>query len=153
VKVFLLHPDRDFDVKPELRDEIFEAMTSGNLFAITNARRNLQRREPPAARRPSSDDVLVQDLELETLWNVMANGDEFLYEMAKRALLSSLHDPSEIVYRQEVLADCIEHSEIARQLYELAIDALARERNVGPLWQTAMPDSILHRSVGLLKEH
>ena len=39
----------------------------------------------------------------------MAAGDEFLFEIAKRALLTSLNDPEEIPYRQEVLADCLEH--------------------------------------------
>ena len=29
--------------------------------------------------------MLTQDLELQTLWNTMAAGDEFLFEMAKRA--------------------------------------------------------------------
>ena len=43
MKVFLLHRDRDFDVKPELRDEMFDAMLSGNLFAITNVSRNRER--------------------------------------------------------------------------------------------------------------
>ncbi len=38
MKVFLLHRDRDFDVKPELRDAIFGAMLSGNLLAIGNLR-------------------------------------------------------------------------------------------------------------------
>ncbi len=128
-------------------------MTSGNLFAITNARRNLGRKPPAAARHPSGDDVLIQDLELDTLWNAMADGDEFLFEVAKRGLLSSLHDPSEIVYRQQVLRDCIEQPQTVHQLYELAIEALARQRKVGALWQTAMPDSILHHSVGLLREY
>ena len=35
MKVFLLHRDQDFAVKPELRDAIFDAMASGDLFAIT----------------------------------------------------------------------------------------------------------------------
>ena len=39
----------------------------------------------------------------------MAAGDEFLFETAKRVVLSSLRDPEAIVYRQQVLADCLEH--------------------------------------------
>ena len=92
MKVFLLHRDRDFDVKPELRDEIFDAMLSGNLFAITNVKPQPRTRAERRLRaaRPTSDDVLTQDLELNTLWSAMAAGDEFLFETAKRGVLSSL---------------------------------------------------------------
>ena len=44
MRVFLLHPDRDFDVNFELRDEIYAALVSGNPFAIFNALRELERR-------------------------------------------------------------------------------------------------------------
>ena len=35
----------------------------------------------------------------------MAAGDQFLYELAERAVLSSLKDPETIRYRQRVLGD------------------------------------------------
>ena len=152
MKVFLLHKDQDFAVKPELRDAIFGAMASGDLFAITNVRRDLARERrpgPPAA--PGSDDVLTQDLELTTLWNTMAAGDEFLFEVARRGVLSSLSDPGAIVYRQQVLADCLEHPETVRQLYELAIDALENERQVPSLWVLLSPDNVISRSVRVLE--
>ena len=152
MKVFLLHRDQDFAVKPELHDTIFSAMASGDLFAITLARRNLERARSsgPIAAPRGSGDVLAQDLELNTLWNTMAAGDEFLFEMAKRAVLSSLSDPGAIVYRQQVLADCLAQPQTVRQLYELAIQALENERQNGSLFR-ARPDSILQRSVRVLK--
>ena len=152
MKVFLLHKDRDFAVKPGLRDAIFGAMASGDLFALTNVRRNLERgrNSGPVAAAPGNDGVLTQDLELQTLWNAMAAGDEFLFEVAKRAILSSLTDPDAVVYRQRVLADCLEHPETVRQLYELAINALENERQVRSLWGRASPDSIVSRSVQVL---
>ena len=159
MKVFLLHPDRDFQIKPELRDSIFMAMVdrSGNPFAVENAKRNLEREraknpnwQPPS---PSSDDALTQDLELVTLWRAMAAGDEFLFETARRGILSSLTDPGEIVYRQRVLADCLEHPDVVRQIYALATEALAAERQAGMSWTGARPDLILHRSVRVLKLH
>jgi DNA mismatch repair ATPase MutS len=153
VKVFLLHRNQDFAVKPELRDAIFGAMESGDLFAITNARRNLERAPGSGSipAPPESVGLLTQDLELETLWNTMAGGDEFLFEMAKRGVLSSLSDPDAVVYRQRVLVDCLEQPQTVRQLYELAIRALENERQAGSLWYRASPDSILHRSVRVLK--
>ena len=153
MKVFLLHRDHDFAVKPELRDAIFDAMVSGDLFAIANVRRDLNRKqEPDTVLAPTgSDAVLTQDLELSTLWNAMAGGDEFLFEIAKRAVLSPLSDPDAIIYRQHVLADCVEQPQIIRQLYQLAVEALENERKVGGLWPRSGPDRILYRSVQVLK--
>jgi DNA mismatch repair ATPase MutS len=155
MKVLLMHRDRDFQVKPELRDAIFHAMLSGNLYAVANARRDLERprRFGSVAAPPPSDDALVQDLELDTLWNAMAAGDEFLFEAAKRAVLSSLRDPDAIAYRQRVLADCLERPAVVRQLYELALEALASEREAGSLWNDARPGWILTRSVRLLRRY
>jgi DNA mismatch repair ATPase MutS len=155
MKVFLLHRNQDFAVKPELRDAIFEAMASGDLFAIFNLRRDIARKREagPVLAPTGNDAVLTQDLELNTLWNTMAAGDEFLFEMAKRAVLSPLTDPDAIVYRQRVLADCLEQPQAVRQLYALAMEALENERTTGSLWYRSSPDSILHRSVQVLKLH
>ena len=154
MKVFLLHRDRDFDVKSKLRDEMFAAMLSGQPFAVHNVIRNRERAliSGSSAARPTSDDVLAQDLELNTLWNTMAAGDEFLFETAKRGVLSSLCDPEAIVYRQRVLADCLEQPEIIGQIYRLAMEALLSERKAGGgLWHSDRPGTILHRSVAVLK--
>jgi DNA mismatch repair ATPase MutS len=155
MKVFLLHPDRDFDVKPALRDEMYSAMLSGNLFALSNVRRDRERRQKSAPPPPPElDDALAQDLELGTLWRAMAGGDEFLFETAKRAVLSSLHDAETIMYRQRVLTDCLEQPAIIRQLYELAIEALENERKAdGGFWLSDRPETLLHRSVRVLTLH
>jgi DNA mismatch repair ATPase MutS len=153
MKVFLMHPDRDFEVKPELRDEIFEAMLNPNLFALTHARRSQQRDQQAASVPPPEPDAtMVQDLELGTLWNAMAGGDDFLRETARRAVLSSLRDPDEIRYRQGVLADCLQQAAVIRELYELAIEALDNERKAGGgHWRTDRPHMTLYRSVQELK--
>ena len=54
--------------------------------------------------------ALTQDLELDTLFGAMAAGDKFLLEVAKKAVLATLHEPEAILYRQHVLADCLERS-------------------------------------------
>jgi DNA mismatch repair ATPase MutS len=158
MKVFLLHRDRDVDVKPELRDGMFDAMTSGNLFAVSAVRRDEEReqerrRKAGVTVAPTREAVLAQDLELDTLWSAMAGRDEFLFETAKRVTLSSLRDPDAIVYRQHVLADCLEQLATVRELYELAIEALESERKSGSLWHTDRPDTVLRRSVTVLKLH
>jgi hypothetical protein len=155
MKVFLMHPDRDFDVKPELRDEIFDAMLSGDLFALTRVWRDRQRKRQTAPdTSPGTDYALAQDLELNTLWGAMAAGDDFLFQTAKRATLSGLRDAGGINYRQRVLADCLERPALVRQLYELSIEALENERKAeGGLWSTDRPEMILNRSVRVLTLH
>jgi hypothetical protein len=157
MKVLLLHRDRDFEFKPELHDRVFDAMLTGNPWALINLRRELERTQKAATaqtpRNPAADEVLTQDLELDTLWNAMACGDEFLFETAKRAVLSSLRDPDAITYRQRVLTDCLEHPDTVRQLYDLAMEALENERKVGGFWGSDRPESTLHRSVQILTLH
>jgi MutS domain V len=162
VKVFLLHRDQDFQIKPELQDTIYRAMVdnSQNPHAVGTARVAIEREREKQAKRPNptlepptSDDLLTQDLELQTLWLAMAGDDDFLYETARRATLSSLTDPESVRYRQQVLVDCLDHPEIARELYGLALEGLAAERKAGGLWSSATPSMVIHRSVEALRLH
>lgn len=149
MKVFLLHGDADFDPKPALRDATYEAMRSGHLHAISSARREVERQRTRGGcpEQSGSDDDLVADLELDTVFAAMAAGDEFLYETARRVVLT---EPDEMTYRQQVLADCLAQPEVVGEIYELAIQALASERELGGLWSGARPSYILHHSVRLL---
>lgn len=155
MKVFLLHRDRDFQFQPALHDRVFEAMLTGNPWTLIHLRRQLASTEVAntthTRRKPGTDDLLTQDLELHTLWDTMAGGDEFLYETAKRAILSPLLEPEEITYRQRVLTDCLDHPDIIRQLYDFAMEALGNERKAaGAFWATARPEATLHRSADIL---
>jgi len=94
---------------------------------------------------------LTQDLELNTLLLAMASGDEFLRDVARKAVLASLYEPGAILYRQGILVDCLEQPEIVRELYAIAVDAIARERKVWGWTSDKYPDSTLHRSVDVLK--
>lgn len=61
-------------------------------------------------------------------------------------LLCSLADPWEIAYRQDVLADVTAHPDVVRDLYDLAVAAIAEEKqHFFPL--TSSPDLVLYRSV------
>jgi len=105
---------------------------------------DLKRTAPPNA------DALMQDLELKMLVSAMSLGDAFLSEVAQKALLASLRDPQAIVYRQQALADCMAHSATVRQIYDLTVEVIQAERKVWGFWAKS-PDSILHRSVQVLK--
>jgi len=95
---------------------------------------------------------LIQDLELNTLLEAMAAGDKFLFGVARTVLLTSLGDPEAIRYRQQVLADCRAHPEVVREMYAVAVDALADKRRAwgsyGGSYQT--PSSNLNGAVNHL---
>jgi len=105
---------------------------------------DLNRALPPNARD------LTQDLELEKLFDAMALGDKFLLDVARKAVLSSLTDPEEIVYRQHVLNDCMKQSSVVTEIYALAVEAIERERKI---WRGAFhyPDATLHSSIEALQ--
>jgi len=79
---------------------------------------------------PPGHEALIQDLELATLLQAMASGDAFLAEVSRKVLLSSLHDPQAIRYRQQVLADCLAQPEVIREMYAVAVGALADKREL-----------------------
>lgn len=106
----------------------------------------------PGADLPANAGALVHDLELETLVSAMAADDELVGEVARQALLDGLREPGEIVYRQRVLADCIEHPGLARELYELATGAIEARRRALYLGRYGeSPDTILGGAVRVLE--
>jgi hypothetical protein len=97
---------------------------------------------------PANADALTEDLELTTLLNAMAAGDALLFEVAQRAVLQSLSEPAAILYRQQVLADCVKTPAIARDLYAIAGEGLEAQRSVwGSILERDSPRLILRTSV------
>jgi len=100
--------------------------------------------------QPGNENELTQDLELETLLRAMSRGDKFLFEVARKALFCSLTEPAEIVFRQDILADCLAHPEIVRSMYAIAVQAVDGERKIyRGFWDN--PEIILHRSIEVLE--
>ncbi len=103
-------------------------------------------REPPARHQD-----LVQDLELETLFGAMAGGDPFLLEVARRAVLSSLTEVRAVLYRQDILRDCIGNAPVVRDLYNLAVETIEQERKNFWGLLSKQPGYLLQRSVEVLQ--
>jgi hypothetical protein len=100
---------------------------------------------------PTNADDLTQDLELDTVLQAMAAGDKYLLEIARKAVLASLTDLDHIVYRQHVLADCLAHPDVVKQIYDIAVAAIMGERQIwGYLFRNS-PDSILSRALKALE--
>lgn len=77
---------------------------------------------------PSNAAALRQDLELEVLFEAMAQGDKFLYKVAQQAIFSSLDDLDVIRYRQEILKDCLKNPDVIRQIYQIPIQSIENKQ-------------------------
>lgn len=101
--------------------------------------------------RPWNGDDLVRDLELSTLVRAMGGGDEYVAGVAEHALLSGMHDPQDIAYRQQVVGDCLDHPDEVRAIYDLALEAMRREKREYFSIFRDSPDTITRRSVRVLE--
>jgi DNA mismatch repair ATPase MutS len=113
----------------------------------------------PQQELPWNEQDLVQDLELNTLFNAMALGDKFVYGVAKTAVLSSLEDLETIQYRQDILKDCLENPSVVRDIYQIPIESMENKRRHWMGIFSSYPGGILssaiemmHMFVGLLKK-
>jgi DNA mismatch repair ATPase MutS len=99
-----------------------------------------------------NEQPLTQDLELGTLLHAMADGDKFLYDVARAALLSGLpSDVETILYRQEIVRDCLKNPAVVRQLYDLTGEAIEATKRQWWGLSSRYPDSILYSSMDLLE--
>jgi len=108
----------------------------------------------PKQDLPCNAQALVQDLELNTLLRAMAGDDEFLLDVAHKAVLLGLHnDIDTILYRQAIVKDCLNNPEVVRKLYEVAVAAIESQRKGywGGGFLSHYPGAILSGSIGFLQ--
>jgi hypothetical protein len=105
-----------------------------------------------AGALPAHEVALTQDLGLTRLFSTAARGDPFLFDVVRRVVLTSLEEPEAILYRQEILRDCLAQASIIRAMYTLTVDALQAEKQV---WRAfwSSPEAILNRAVEVLGIH
>lgn len=101
---------------------------------------------------PPNAELLVQDLELELLLQTMAQKDDFVFQVARQAILAGTHaDVEAILYRQAVLKDCLAHQAAVNELYAIAVEAIARERKVHFGLYSKSPEMVLRRACEVLE--
>ena len=104
-----------------------------------------------AADLPDSVTALTEDLGLDTLLHAMSGGDEFLLEVARRGVLTSLPDAGAITYRQQVLADCLENAPVVRDMYDVAVEAVLGSKRIYRGIFARSPDATLRWSIEALQ--
>jgi len=101
---------------------------------------------------PWNERELVQDLELPTLLEAMARGDQFVHDVARRALLTGWrNDPETIEYRQAVVRDALGNPGMLRELYALAEEVNeSRRKSYLGIW-SRHPGSVLYEAIQLMQ--
>lgn len=106
----------------------------------------------PKQDLPSNASTLMQDLELNTLLHAMAGEDEFLLDVAHKAVLSGLrNDVDTIRYRQAIARDCLDNPAAVRGLYDFAVAAIESKRKNHWGIFSNYPSAILRGSIELLQ--
>jgi DNA mismatch repair ATPase MutS len=100
---------------------------------------------------PSNEQALTQDLELNTLFDAMALDDKFLFDVARKAVLSSLDDLDTIRYRQNILKDCLKNPSIIREIYQIPIESIENKHKHWFGIFSNYPSGILYSSRELLQ--
>lgn len=100
---------------------------------------------------PYESEDVAQDLELTTLWSVMAGGDKLLYAVCRRVLLLSVTEPEVVRYRQAALKDCLAHPDVVTALYRIAVEAIEAERHAYFGLYRRSPTTVLSRSTTVLE--
>jgi DNA mismatch repair ATPase MutS len=94
---------------------------------------------------PWNEKALTQDLELETLFDAMALGDAFLFDVSKKAILGGLNDDmATIGYRKAILKDCLKNPSVIREIYQIPLEAIDNKKK---MWfygySSSYPGSVL----------
>ena len=106
----------------------------------------------PNLELPFHEEILVQDLELRTLFNAMAIDQADLFDVVRKVVLSSLTEVDDILYRQKILKDCLKNPAIIRDIYHIAVETIEtrRKHHLGSVLFN-YPSTILYGSVQLMQ--
>ena len=101
---------------------------------------------------PDNEEALMQDLELETLFNAMALGDEFIFEVAKKAVIGAMNTDLETIrYRQGILKDCLKNSAIVRDIYQIPIESMKNKKKHWYSIFSSSPSALLANATELMQ--
>lgn len=106
----------------------------------------------PRQPLPPQAPALAQDLELDTLWQAMADGDDVVQDVVRQAMLSAMaNDAATILHRQAVLRDGLREPARVRELHALAQEAVEGRRKYHLGIFMNYPSSVLRSSIEMMQ--
>jgi MutS domain V len=146
MKAHLLFRARDFGWKPVLQAAAArEAARSGRQYRGENFDQR--------SGLLWNDEALTTDLDLNTLFEAMAQGDDCVFEVARKVILAGVPSDLETIhYRQAILEDCLCHPAVVRELYAVAVEAMETQRRhyLGS-FLVRYPEAVLRHSIELME--
>ena len=100
---------------------------------------------------PSNESVITQDLELNTLFRAMAFDDDFSFEVVRKVVISGSIDINTILWRQNVLKDCLKYPSIIKDIYFLVNEALITQKKNWLSVFSFYPSSVVSSAIALLR--
>jgi DNA mismatch repair ATPase MutS len=102
---------------------------------------------------PWNEKELIQDLELNSLFKAMAQGDDFISEVAMKAVLSGVfNDVNTIIYRQNILSDSLNNALIIKEMYKISAEAIeSRKKSYLSIFSLPYPTTTLKNAVGVMR--
>jgi hypothetical protein len=108
---------------------------------------------PETIALPVHSADLRRDLDLDTVVEAMAGGDDLVRDVCLGRLLADPISIPDVRYRQEILTDFLAHPDQARALFRLACDAAEVKRRIRVgLFNRDHPTWILRSAVSILSE-
>ncbi len=100
---------------------------------------------------PPNEPALRQDLELDTLFQAMAQNDKYIRKIVEKVVLCGTQDIETIRYRQAILKDCIKNPAIVRQIYQIPIESVESQQRHWMGIFSNYPTGILAGAVDLME--
>ncbi len=94
---------------------------------------------------------LVQDLGLNVIADSMASGDEFIKNVCLQTLTAPLLNKEDILFRQEIVKDALEHINIFKELYELSKEVLESKKKSFFWMLSKKPSGVLFSNVRMME--
>ena len=96
-------------------------------------------------------DDRFNDLEMGHILEAMCDGNEEIFNVCRQVIDESLQKKSEIIYRQEILRDCIQNSEVIRKIYKVCMDTVSKRNNSWYGLSMTHSSTIFSNAIELLK--
>jgi len=135
MKALLMYPDRDFAPGELLSDVKYGSPEKHWRERLTAETRSL-----------------MTDLELETVLGAMAGNDDFLFSIARHALLGGFENSLDAIrYRQAALKDALKNTASIREIYELTVRIIEMRRRHWWDLSSGSASSMLYSALDFLK--
>ncbi len=99
---------------------------------------------------PWNGNELIDDFGLNNIFTAMASGDKFLFDIAKKTILNYENDMETLLYRQNVLRDCMDNESTVRSLYSIVVNSINLARKRYFWYNDASKELIIDESIDVL---